>query len=294
MPNHVTNIIYANQKVIDKIKKKDDIYGFIVDFNEVIKCPEELVLKGLGISLNAEDYATSLFRENENENESFLKNIRFHKRIECLNCFDTRTVSMVNSVEELSSVDFDMFIEYIINRHENKISNINLNEESFEQFIQMVKNFKNIGFYNETEFKRKEWGTKWNAYNAFIPKNINEELSQIGFQTAWSTPYNVFIKLSKQFPEEEIKVVFADEDLGSNCGTLVFLNGESIKEDCAPSYSTIKDNRAAMTKWRKFAFEIINPESNPRDYDMNDSYEYIDECDYEEAKDDDLLARGID
>lgn len=50
--------------------------------------------------------------------------------------------------------------------------------------------------------------------------------SEMEFDTAWSCPVNIFKELSRQFSGVEIVVEFADEDIGSNCGKITFLNGE--------------------------------------------------------------------
>lgn len=65
------------------------------------------------------------------------------------------------------------------------------------------------------------WGTKWNAYQTEV--HLPEEVQ---FDTAWAHPFPVIEALSRKFPEAEIKVVFADEDLGQNCGGYVIRNGE--------------------------------------------------------------------
>ena len=66
------------------------------------------------------------------------------------------------------------------------------------------------------------WGTKWNAYEVTHFDNVIE------FQTAWSTPYPIFVKLSKLFPDVLISVRYADEDFGYNVGEFEFHNGEEV------------------------------------------------------------------
>lgn len=68
----------------------------------------------------------------------------------------------------------------------------------------------------------ENWGTKWNAYD------IGFDYEAILFNTAWSTPKPIFAELSKRFPELQLEVEYADEDIGSNCGKLTYLNGELI------------------------------------------------------------------
>lgn len=87
----------------------------------------------------------------------------------------------------------------------------------------MVKNFLDTGYMHDMDFNREVWGTKWNACDGFI--NANKEAE---FDTAWTTPEPLMIKLSEKFPEDRIEVHYADEDIGYNCGYYVLQNGEVI------------------------------------------------------------------
>jgi hypothetical protein len=75
-------------------------------------------------------------------------------------------------------------------------------------------------------WQNANWGTKWNAYDQY---EIGEDC--IEFNTAWSTPYELMVKLSKLFPEVEFQVEYADEDFGYNVGTYTLLDGDSIDEN---------------------------------------------------------------
>lgn len=75
-------------------------------------------------------------------------------------------------------------------------------------------------------WQNANWGTKWNAYDQ---NEIGEDC--IEFNTAWSTPYELMIKLSALFPEVEFQVEYADEDFGYNVGTYTLLDGDSIDEN---------------------------------------------------------------
>jgi hypothetical protein len=67
------------------------------------------------------------------------------------------------------------------------------------------------------------WGTKWGAYD------IGIDYEEIYFQAAWSTPLPIWREISKRFPDMQVVVEYADEDRGSNCGKLVFVNGKEIE-----------------------------------------------------------------
>ena len=71
------------------------------------------------------------------------------------------------------------------------------------------------------------WGTKWNAYG------VVWSYDELYFQTAWNTPLPILEALSREFPDVTIKVEYADEDIGSNCGTIILKGGTIIHEDNA-------------------------------------------------------------
>lgn len=145
-------------------------------------------------------------------------------------------------------------------RHSREASSVTkLSEESFEQFIQMLRNHRKTGFMHCMDFARQAWGTKWNAYS----QKIDVEGCSLSFDTAWNTPVPVFKALSALHPTEEITVVFADEDIGSNCGTLKLKAGEFVEQDCAGPWS--KMTEADQEKWRAFAIEVTGRSDEDED-----------------------------
>lgn len=88
-----------------------------------------------------------------------------------------------------------------------------LSDGEFKQFVGMLENYRACGYLHSMDFARKVWGTKWNACE---PTAAPDE-GRASFETAWSCPEGVLVELSKRFPEDAIEVVFADEDIGSNC-----------------------------------------------------------------------------
>jgi len=86
-------------------------------------------------------------------------------------------------------------------------------------------NIAKYGYETWYDWCRANWGTKWNAYESKI---LDDSLS---FWTAWNTPIPFFTALSKALPDITIRVDYADEDTGYNCGTLKLVNGE-CHEDC--------------------------------------------------------------
>ncbi|AZC26763.1 MULTISPECIES: hypothetical protein [Pseudomonas] len=94
------------------------------------------------------------------------------------------------------------------------------------------------------------WGTKWNAYH----QTVDTDGCQLTFDTAWSAPEPVFKALSALHPSEEIIVLFADEDIGNNCGTIKLKAGSIVERD-GPSYCG-ENSESEQQKWSAFAMEI--------------------------------------
>ncbi|MDF9619550.1 hypothetical protein P5705_18035 [Pseudomonas entomophila] len=136
-------------------------------------------------------------------------------------------------------------------RHSRETSSVTkLSDESFEQFVQMLRNHRKCGYLHDMDFGRQAWGTKWNAYG----QKVDLEGLCLSFDTAWNAPIPIFKALSALHPTEEITVVFADEDIGSNCGTLKLKAGELVEQDCAGSWNGMSE--AEQAKWRAFAMEV--------------------------------------
>ena len=63
------------------------------------------------------------------------------------------------------------------------------------------------------------WGTKWNSYEGEFYGESPDKL-RFSFLTAWSVPQPIFEELVRKFHNVKIKVEYADEDYGNNCGIL--------------------------------------------------------------------------
>lgn len=125
-----------------------------------------------------------------------------------------------------------------------------LSNESFQQFVGMLENYRACGYLHDMAWAREKWGTKWNACK---PQH-DAEAGTAQFDTAWGCPEGVLVELSKRFPDDSISVTYADEDIGSNCGTFTLKAGEAIASDIAPAWRDMDD--AAKTKWRHFAYKV--------------------------------------
>ncbi len=123
------------------------------------------------------------------------------------------------------------------------------NEE--KQVEAMLRNHAATRHLHEMDFARKAWGTKWNACQQTI--NLDAAEPTLIFETAWACPEPVLVEMSRRFPEADIRVEFADEDMGYNCGRLVLRDGQLIDRDVAPRNNRTPEDNA---KWIAFAEKI--------------------------------------
>lgn len=93
-------------------------------------------------------------------------------------------------------------------------------------------------------------GTKWNAYDQVL----DIEAGLLSFDTAWSCPLPLLKALSLLHPDGEITVQFADEDIGSNCGTVTLKAGAVVSEDVAGRWDDM--NEQEQEKWKAFALDL--------------------------------------
>lgn len=115
-------------------------------------------------------------------------------------------------------------------------------ELSFEEYADLgdkyIRNKAKYGFTSWYGWCNYNWGTKWNAVE---PHWEND--NTVHFETAWSAPIPIYEKMSQMFPDIEFEVEYADEDLGSNCGTI------SWSEDSAFYWEALDDFDFACRVW---------------------------------------------
>lgn len=94
-----------------------------------------------------------------------------------------------------------------------------------------LDNIKNYGCATWYDWRRENWGTKWNADDQNDHDPRDGEPPCIGFSTAWNAPHPVVRKLAEMFPDIEITHHWADEDRGYNCGSAVYgTDGECVED----------------------------------------------------------------
>ena len=110
-------------------------------------------------------------------------------------------------------------------------------------------------------WSRKHWGTKWNSYDNCLRGN------SIYFETAWSAPLPVIEALSARFPDLTVTLEWADEDMGRNCGKVVYRRGQEISRHSITGADAVR------------VWFALNPPSDPKDYGYDRiTFECIDEA----------------
>lgn len=218
MPNYVINKVTCDD--MDELKKlllnKDEN----VDFNIVIPRPEELDITS---GSHSYDIPSRYFHTEEAE-----RKLAKQRRI----IGNVLEILYNNTMTQKEFVKTVMADEKLIKKikafkgwYSRKSKNIKYamkKKELTETLENYIKGFFNIKRYGERDWydwSIENWGTKWNAGDTVVYSDIIE------FQTAWSTPIPVFVELSKRLKNVEINVDYADEDIGSNCGSLLIING---------------------------------------------------------------------
>lgn len=93
-------------------------------------------------------------------------------------------------------------------------------ETSPELGKKAYENYKRYGFTDWYDWCVHYWGTKWNA----VSVESGEDYLQ--FETAWSAPIPVITALAQRFPDIGFTHIWADEDIGQNCGQVQYADGK--------------------------------------------------------------------
>jgi len=204
MPNWVKNIITAKAETINKIKEKY-FENDVLSFQKVIPMPEDLNIESSG---RGELGLMYLYMENNNG----INKETINKVYRSLNCFhkdifkEKRFEIAVKEYEEQKDKP-----DYI---------------KSIELAKKYISNYENYGHPEWYEWRVANWGTKWDACRVCYDEN------RIVFETAWSSPANILVAISKGLKNDEFELQFADEDFGSdNNGVVRFRNGNVIEQD---------------------------------------------------------------
>lgn len=205
MPNWVRNRVVALNP--QELKKHLIDESGAVDFNMVIPMPKDLEITSGSYSYEAQNsiYFSEYTKQKIEKQVKVDKLLAVHYDSnktqqefldECLE--DNKILAEIRKIKSLKL------------RGENKTSASNV-AEAYDTFIKGYFNVQRYGSKDWYDWRIKNWGTKWNASDS----SFNEKTGVVEFDTAWSMPENIFRALSHFTP---LRVVYADEDLGNNCG----------------------------------------------------------------------------
>lgn len=218
MPNWVRNIVTVPEKIVPIIKEKY-CEKECFTFNKVIPMPKELMVTKGSVTDDAITYALSF--KNVSELLLLANKLKIDK-------FMYETLTNPEKMEKLK----DVAKNYYPYDSEKELGIKTLRD--FGEHC--INNALKYGATTWYDWAYEHWNTKWDA--SFIGWEDNKMI----FNTAWSSPEAVLKELSKQFPNEEFNVQFADEDFfGDNKGIITYKNGEMIRErDISTEYAAKK------------------------------------------------------
>lgn len=175
-------------------------------------------LKIVGTEKEIEEVLNSI--KGEKEIIDFDKIIPMPKELDIKSGSDSDTGLSV--IKQRLGVNINPIEKYYVDQFDN------LDEESKDRILKVgfscVHNIVKYGYPTWFEWRKANWGTKWNAYYTEL-KNGNE----IWFTTAWQNVNDKIIrKLSSAFPDVLFEYSFSSEDTANNCGKSKIQNGEGV------------------------------------------------------------------
>lgn len=225
MPNWVTNKVKfksRGREIIDKIISTDEQEEEYLDFNKIIPRPKTLDITSGGNDKYAMQYA--LLKMSIPKLKETIEKLKATSTSFYGNYFVKIYNHKKYTLEELEKVAKE-FKEQLESGKQDPFDEVNYKELGINSLEDLgnvyINNILQYGADSWYDWCCENWGTKWNANNTYVVDD-----TEIEFDTAWSCPVNIFKELSRQFSGVEIVVEFADEDIGSNCGKITFLNGE--------------------------------------------------------------------
>ena len=148
-----------------------------------------------------------------------------------------------------------------------------INDKDIKAVIRAISNHQQCGHMYWYDWSNDHWGTKWNAYGQPDGGFENDDTA-FEFETAWSHPFGLIEQLSKRNPAVTFAVEFADEDIGSNCGSYTIKNGELLAQDIAPRHSDQTEEQKKT--YMAFAFRVRYGDEDPASHGYDENWEYSD------------------
>jgi hypothetical protein len=142
-----------------------------------------------------------------------------------------------------ASSDIDDAIHYykaknnLVEYNRQKMDRLKKSKKELQEIYKIGEMYvgyeKEFGAKDWYDWSIKNWGTKWNAYHTSVSM-LSDTTAEIDFDTAWSGVPDIILKLTEMFPSLKFEYLFADEDMGYNCGEGYSKNGEFYFEMLEP------------------------------------------------------------
>ena len=245
MPNYVKNKVRFNGsdndiKTMLEAIKSDELGIGTIDFNKVIPMPEDLMIESGSRTTTGLKMVDSYIKEN-----------------------NLRGLLSKATANEL---------KLELNKHTSELPEDE--QSTWEIGVKSAVNILKYGYPNWYDWSCDNWGTKWNAcgYSEGIDYSENEYLE---FDTAWSAPIPVLVKLSEMFPKIEFQHKWADEDFGQNVGDVTYKKGEML--DYTPSpHKECLELASEVWEWDLTDFGYrLNQSGDDYVYTDSDEYELV-------------------
>jgi len=207
MPNYVKNIVSVSNKTMRDIEKKyftkgeDGVFAF--DFDKLIPMPKSLHLTEGSITNDAIAYALSKMNITE-KNKLMAKFSLMYESY-----YGNYWNKITRYTEKYTINDLEELNKKFEPNSECKLLGIRTLEELGNTYISNIENYGCCTWY---DWSIENWGTKWDACR------FEHDDTTMIFETAWSCPEPILKELSRRYPDYEIEIKYADEDIGSNCG----------------------------------------------------------------------------
>lgn len=236
MPNWVRNKLAINsQDSNDIIAALVDDEGQL-DFEKIVPMPETLKITSGSIT----DECISLY----------MFSIKGTKKYAT---YEKLLDKYKKSVKQFTSEEFEKEVNKYVG--DNVFFNerkLNTKEDVLKFGKQVIDNLQKYGFPDWYSWSIFNWGTKWNAKDTIIEDNA------IKFETAWDPPIKYVQALSKKYPESEIVLDFAEEQIGFRTGQVTFREG-SVVGYCGPNNESKEAYEKSFELWpevkRYFKFD---------------------------------------
>lgn len=214
MPNHVTNRISfrGDPEAIHRMLEavKNDEEGYgSIDFNKIIPMPQELNI------------------ESSSRTTDGIK--LYNAFLEIYKLGQGQNVDLFSIPEESEKAFLKMRTD--------------IDKKTWKLGRAACRNIQQFGHATWYSWRNQHWGTKWNAYD------FTGETDPITFHAAWSAPWAAIRELSRQYPEIEVTLSWADEDIGHNCGRHVYSGGNVTEEFMQSPGAGRKNHRNRHAVW---------------------------------------------